>query len=65
MFASANSVANPTLNVNGTGAQAIFANGVNLAVKDSWKDNQVIDFVYDGFNWHITSLPNTMSWNSF
>ena len=64
-FDYANATTSPTLNVNNTGNKAIYSQGSNLVYKSGWKDNQVVDFVYDGSNWHIVGLSDTLSWNSF
>lgn len=50
-FTYANSVANPTLNINGTGAKAIFWRGAALASTQYWAAGQILDFIYDGTNW--------------
>lgn len=48
-FTNANTVNSPTLNVNGTGAIAIKADGDITYVK--WLAGAIMDFVYDGTNW--------------
>lgn len=48
-FQYANTVNSPTLNVNGTGAIAIKADGDTTYVK--WIGGAVMEFVYDGTNW--------------
>lgn len=48
-FSNSNTNANPTLNVNNTGAKSIKAYGTTTA--GSWVAGQVISFVYDGTNW--------------
>lgn len=60
-FSNANTAASPTLNVNSTGAKAIYFSGSALA--GSWLANAVVDFVYDGTNWvmqtpAIDTVPN-------
>lgn len=53
-FTYANSVANPTLNVNGTGAKAIMRYGttaVSTSAATSWRAGAVVAFTYDGTNW--------------
>lgn len=54
----ANSINNPTLNINGTGAKPIvIADGTALTASNSavigWVDDSLIQFVYDGTNWRI------------
>ena len=52
-FNETNSVANPTLNVNGTGAKAINANGSNLSANSpyNWSAGDTVIFTYNGTNW--------------
>lgn len=53
-FTNSNTAANPTLNVNSTGAKAIMKYGTTAAgttVADSWPAGAVVEFVYDGTNW--------------
>lgn len=53
-FTYSNTVANPTLNVNGTGAKAIMSYGstaVSTSAKTSWRAGAVVSFTYDGTNW--------------
>ena len=53
-FTYANSVANPTLNLNGTGAKSIKRYGttaVSTSAKTSWRNGAVVAFAYDGTNW--------------
>lgn len=55
-FSYSNTAANPTLNVNSTGARAICYRGSN-AVSDSsyyrWQAGDIVEFIYDGTNWVI------------
>lgn len=54
-FQYANSVANPTLNVNGTGAKVIYRYGTTRpstnASTNSWSAGAVLAFTYDGSAW--------------
>ena len=52
-FPYANEVENPTLNVNGTGAIRIKADGDTIYVK--WLAGAVMEFIYDGMNWVVLS----------
>lgn len=54
-FEYPNAVANPTLNVNGTGAYPIFANQAALGYPSAydWKATQYVGFVFAGGAWHI------------
>lgn len=57
-FTYANTADSPTLNVNSTGAKAIFVNGA-AAKSGAWKAGDVKEFVYDGTNWVMTGgAPN-------
>ena len=53
LFTYANTAASPTLNVNGTGAKAIWAYGSPLASNSpyNWVDGAAVDFIYDGTRW--------------
>lgn len=50
-FSYANTVASPTLNVNGTGAKAIWARGAAIVAQYYWSANSTHTFTYDGTNW--------------
>lgn len=49
-FSNTNSAANPTLNVNSSGAKAIYYNGAAIT-SSHLKANRAYQFVYDGTNW--------------
>ena len=56
-FVYTNTAANPTLNVNGTGALPIYTDGTNapgVTPQDSWAANSVVTFTYDGSAWLMT-----------
>lgn len=53
-FTYANTAASPTLNVNGTGAKAIYTQGVRYAY---WRANSTVLFTYDGTYWRVASEP--------
>ncbi|MDD3029885.1 MAG: tail fiber protein [Alphaproteobacteria bacterium] len=50
-FSSANTAGAPTLNVNSTGAKAIFYNGAAAASSAIYDSGKVYLFIYDGTNW--------------
>lgn len=53
-FTNSNTAANPTLNVNSTGAKAIKMYGttaVGTATTTSWFAGEIVSFTYDGTNW--------------
>lgn len=58
-FTYGNTATNPTLNVNGTGAKAIYSNGTtapgNTKLK-SWYDNTIVSFTYDGTAWCMNDV---------
>lgn len=53
-FDCANTAANPTLNINGTGAKPIYTQGVPYAY---WQAGATVAFMYDGANWRVASEP--------
>lgn len=53
-FTYANNAASPTLNVGGTGAKAIYTQGVRYAY---WAAGATVTFVYDGSSWRVASEP--------
>lgn len=58
-FTNANTVANPTLNINSTGAKAIKWNNAAVAASPSpWAAGECVAFVYDGTNWVISGQSN-------
>ena len=46
-FEHANSAADPTLNINNTGAKAVVYNGVAADATNTWADEEVVEFYYD------------------
>lgn len=60
-FANANSVASPTLAVNGTTAKAIMRYGTtapSTSAKTSWQAGSVVHLVYDGTYWQMVNWLN-------
>lgn len=60
-FTNTNSVANPTLNVNSTGAKAIMRYGTtrpDITNLLSWNAGAVISFTYDGTYWQMENWVN-------
>ena len=53
-FDSANTASSPTLNVDGTGAKAIYAQGTRYVY---WAAGATVTFTYDGTNWRAASEP--------
>lgn len=61
-FANANTVANPTLNVNSSGAIAIKRYGTtnpSTSAASSWNAGSVVALVYDGTYWQMVGWLNT------
>ena len=57
-FSYANTVASPTLNVNGTGAKAIWARGTAIAAQYYWSANSTHTFTYDGTHWVLENAES-------
>lgn len=53
-FTYANTAAAPTLNVNNTGAKAVYTQGVRYAY---WSAGATVIFTYDGSYWRVASEP--------
>lgn len=62
-FSTANTAASPTLNVNDTGAIAIWYNNASAAAANPvlWGTNAVLPFVYDGSHWILDTKPPVYS----
>ena len=61
-FTYSNTVANPTLNVDGSGAKSIKRYGTtapSTSTASSWNANSVLILVYDGTYWQLASWINT------
>lgn len=62
-FLYANTAANPTMNVNGTGAKPIYRYGTtfvsNSAGSNTWHNNAICAFTYDGAGWMMHYWYNT------
>lgn len=56
-FTCSNTAASPTLNINSTGAKAIYKKGVAVG-NNAWIAGQVIELVYDGTQWNIIESGN-------
>lgn len=60
-FANANSVASPTLAVNGTTAKSIMRYGTtapSTSAKTSWQAGSIVHLVYDGTYWQMVGWLN-------
>lgn len=53
-FTYANTASSPTLNIAGTGAKAMYIQGVRDVY---WTDGATVTFTYDGTNWRVASEP--------
>lgn len=61
-FSNSNTVANPTLNVNGLGAKGIRRYGTttpSTSAASSWNAGSVVALVYDGSYWQMVGWLNT------
>lgn len=61
-FTNSNTIANPTLNVNSSGAKYIKRYGTtapSTSATSSWNDNSVLILVYDGTYWQLANWLNT------
>lgn len=54
-FNYANTSANPTLNINSTGAKAMYYGGTRITGANQWQVNEICYFVYDGTQWQLLS----------
>ena len=60
-FTYSNTVANPTLNVNSTGAKSIYRYGTtapSTSAETSWNAGAVVSFTYDGSYWQMNDWVN-------
>ncbi|MBE7728091.1 MAG: hypothetical protein E7244_27990 [Enterocloster citroniae] len=62
-FTYANTAASPTLNVNSTGAKAIYAKGTTIAAKYYWTAGSMVNFTYDGTRWVMEAEDQTEIFN--
>ncbi|MCI8940309.1 MAG: hypothetical protein HFH12_10030 [Dorea sp.] len=53
-FTYENTAANPTLDIDGTGARAVYVQGVRSVY---WAAGATVAFTYDGANWRVASEP--------
>lgn len=53
-FTYANTASSPTLNIAGTGAKAMYIQGVRDVY---WNAGATVSFTYDGTNWRVASEP--------
>lgn len=52
---NANSAANPTLNINSTGAKALYYDGARASSSNTWEAGEVLDVYYDGTNFQANN----------
>lgn len=57
-FTYANTISSPTLNVNSTGAKAIYWHGAPLTSTQYWVAGAVLEFLYDGTYWQLLGTAN-------
>ena len=65
-FTNANTAGSPTLNVNSTGAKAIYFQNAALTYLNYWSAGQIVEFIYDGTNWVCSAVvtDNDTHWSS-
>lgn len=63
-FTTTNTAANPTLNVDGTGAKAIYYNGAAITA-GYLKANKVYEFIYNGTQWDLIGDIDTNTTYTF
>ena len=56
---NSNTVANATLNVNGTGAKPLFYDGDRASASNHWNAGEVLDIYYDGSNFQASKIVTT------
>ena len=68
---NSNTAANPTLNVNNTGAKPLYYNGAVASADNSWDINEIIDVFYDGTNYQAFNIQGgstggnqVLEWNT-
>lgn len=62
-FTNTNTAANPTLNVNGTGAKAIKRYGTvapQTTTATSWQSGSIVSFTFDGSYWQMNDYIDTL-----
>ncbi len=62
-FTYGNSVENPTLNVNNTGAIPIYARGEAISHAFWWSNRSLVEFVYNGTEWVINAEDQEETFN--
>lgn len=55
-FTYANTAGSPTLNVNSTGAKAIYWHGAALPSSQYWEAGAALDFIYNGTQWELIGI---------
>lgn len=56
---NSNTAANPTLNVNKTGAKPIYYNGAAASADNAWKNGETLDVYYDGTNYQTYNIQGS------
>lgn len=65
-----NTAANPTLNVNNTGAKPLYYNGEKASADNTWDSGEVLDVYYDGTNYRASNMKGSaggnviLTWNT-
>ena len=58
---NANTANGVTLNINDTGAKALYYNGVQASTSNSWVAGEVLEVYYDGTQYQCASVAGTIS----
>ena len=58
-FVEKNTAEDATLNIEGTGANHLYYNGVRVSVDNSWYPGEIVTLFYDGSSFQCNSLPDT------
>lgn len=57
----ANTASNVTLNINGTGAKALYYDGAQASASNSWEAGEVLEVYYDGTQYQCASDASVLS----
>ena len=57
-FTEKNTAANATLNIENTGANPLYYNGVRVSTNNSWYAGEIMTLFYDGAAFQLNSLPD-------
>lgn len=61
LFKNKNTANNVTLNINNLGAKELKYQGIIVSELNSWQEEEIVEFVYDGETWQSIGSSNTAS----